>query len=129
MKTPDIVKALRKVALALPGVEEGVACAGTPIEKSTCRVKKKAFLFLGNKDGGFDVMVKLDASLADARERAAKEPGRYKAGAGGWVSAKFARGEAPPRGLLERWIVESHGVLADGEGGAKAKAKAKAKTR
>ncbi len=43
------VEALRKLALALPEVEEGVSCAGTALERRTVKVRDKAFVFLGAK--------------------------------------------------------------------------------
>ena len=38
---------LHSIAAKLPDVEEGVACAGTSLEKRTMKVRGKAFLFLG----------------------------------------------------------------------------------
>jgi hypothetical protein len=47
---------LRKIAMRCPGVTEGIACAGTSLERITFKTRHKAFLFLGNTDA----MVKLD---------------------------------------------------------------------
>jgi hypothetical protein len=103
---------LRSFALALPDVVEGVACRGTPLEKRNFKVGGKAFLFLGSKEGGFDVMLKLGESLPAATKLAGKEPGRYKVGAHGWVTAAFRKDEAPPPDRLEAWIGESYRVNA-----------------
>jgi hypothetical protein len=102
------MQALRRLALQYPEAQEGIACAGTPAEKSTVKVRNKAFLFLGPAD----MMVKLRDSVAEAAELAAKEPGRYKVGAPGWVTVKFGDGETPPLDLLAKWIDESYRLLA-----------------
>ncbi len=54
-------------------------------------------------------MVKLDASIAEAKKLG------LKPGANGWVKAVFARGVAPPKGVLERWIAESHALMSAAE--------------
>ena len=99
---------LARFALGLAGVEESVACAGTVIEKRTAKVRGKAFLFLGPADA----MLKLRESLPEASALAKKEPHCYRAGAGGWVSIRWAEGAPPPIALMKRWIEESHGLYA-----------------
>jgi hypothetical protein len=98
------MKALRRAALRHPDVHEGVSCEGTSLEKRTVKAGNKAFVFLGIAD----VMVKLRASLPEARRMARKDPSRYKAGAHGWVTARFTDDETPPVALLHRWIDESY---------------------
>jgi len=95
--------ALRKVALAHPHTEEGVACEGTPVERRTVKAKKKAFVFLGMGDA----MVKLRESLPEANALARKNPAAYRVGANGWVKATFGP-EGPPLDLLAKWIAESY---------------------
>ena len=109
MKTGDggFERALRPIALALPGAEEGVACAGTALESATFHVKKKTFLFVGPAT----LRLKLDASRREAEALAKKEPARFQVGAMGWVTLRYGAGDAPPVALLERWIAESHGVI------------------
>ena len=102
------MKNLRELALRYPEAEEGIACAGTAIEKRTIKVRNKAFLFLGTADA----MFKLGDSLADAAKLAAKEPGLYKTGAKGWVTVKFDADTSPPLDILARWIDESYRLLA-----------------
>jgi hypothetical protein len=102
------MRALQTIALRYPEAQEGVACAGTPIEKRTVKVRNKAFLFLGTADA----MVKLSESLTEAANLAAKEPNHYKVGAHGWVSLTFSDGAPPPLDVLERWIDESYRLLA-----------------
>ena len=104
----DVVKSLRDLALKYPQAEEGIACAGTAIEKRTIKVRNKAFLFLGKADA----MLKLSDSLAGAVKLAAKEPGLYKPGANGWVTVKFDADTSPSQEVLARWIDESYRLLA-----------------
>jgi len=102
------MKALRRAALRHPDVHEGVSCEGTSLEKRTVKAHNKAFVFLGVAD----LMVKLRASLSEARRLAKKEPARYKAGAHGWVTFRLDGEETAPLAMLERWIDESHDLVA-----------------
>lgn len=104
----ESLKALRAFAASYPEANEGIACEGTALEKSTFKARNKSFLFLGRKD----LMVKLGDSLPEASALAAKEPGRYKVGAPGWVTVTFGEEDALPLDLLERWIDESYRLLA-----------------
>lgn len=101
------MQALRKLALRLPGTEEGVACAGTALEARTIRAGSKAFLFLRPQEA----RLKLDASLKEAAARASKEPGRYVVGKGGWVLIRLDDSKDALE-VLGRWIAESHGLFA-----------------
>jgi hypothetical protein len=102
-----MIEELRRFALGYPEAREGLSCAGTALEKRTVNARTKAFLFLGQAD----VMVKLGASLPEAAELAAREPGRYKVGVHGWVTVVLGEGE-PPLALLERWVDESYRLVA-----------------
>ena len=102
------MKTLRELALRYPEAEEGIACAGTAIEKRTIKVRNKAFLFLGMDDA----MLKLGDSLAEAAKLAAKEPELCKTGAKGWVTVKIDADASPPLDVLARWIDESYRLLA-----------------
>lgn len=105
------MQALRKVALAHPDTEEGVACEGTPVERRTVKAKKKAFVFLGMGDA----MVKLRESLPEATALARKSPAAYRVGANGWVKVTFG-GDGAPLELLAKWIDESYRVvIGDGQ--------------
>ena len=106
------VKALRKLALGFPDATEGIACKGTPLEKSTFKVRSKSFLFLGGDAGSYNAMVKLDGSLAEAKKLAAKEPHRYKAGASGWTTATLPHDDARALARVEKWIGESFELMA-----------------
>jgi hypothetical protein len=105
---PDHTAALRKLALRHAGVEEGIACPGTAMERHTMKAGKKAFLFFGSGDA----LVKLEASLAEAKKLAKAEPKRYRAGANGWVKLMFTADEPPKLDVLARWIAESHALVA-----------------
>ena len=102
------MKTLRDLALRYPEAEEGIACAGTAIEKRTIKVRNITFLFLGKADA----MLKLTDSLPEAAKLAAKEPATYKAGANGWVTVKFDADRSPPLDVLAAWIDESYRLLA-----------------
>lgn len=102
---PAAFEALRRAALAHPGVEEKVACRGTALESASFRVGGKAFLFLSPGKA----MVKLDGSREEASEIAA-----CKTGAGGWTTVDLASDEAPATSLLVRWVAESRALFAAG---------------
>jgi hypothetical protein len=103
-------QALRGIALRYPEAQEGVSCT-----RSAFKARNKAFLFMGVEDHSYDVMLKLRESQAEAARLASKEPGRYKVGVHGWVTATFRRDDAPPLDVLERWIDESYRAIANKE--------------
>jgi len=107
--TAAVQDSLRRAAMKLTDIEEGIACAGTSLEKRTLKVRGMAFLFLGPSD----FMLKLGESLAEASALAESHPGSIKAGAGGWVTVKFGP-DLPklPAKLLERWVRESYHLFA-----------------
>lgn len=107
-KNSKPLPALRQAALKYPEAEEGIACAGTSLEKRTIKVRNKAFLFLG----AADAMLKLQESIPEATKLAEGEPTRYKVGASGWVTIKFDGENALPLDVLTRWIDESYRLLA-----------------
>ena len=104
----DPAQALRRAALQYPEAHEGIACAGTALERRTVTVRGKAFLFVGTADA----RLKLNDSLVEATRLAATEPGRYQVGAHGWVAVTFGDVESLPVALLVRWIGESYRLLA-----------------
>ena len=55
-------------------------------------------------------MLKLEASVPEVKSLAQKEPERYRAGAGGWVTVKQA-GRLPAKAVLKRWIAESYALM------------------
>ncbi|HEX6885999.1 MAG TPA: hypothetical protein VF530_21675 [Planctomycetota bacterium] len=90
---------LAKIALALPDVEQGIACAGTALESRTYRTGKSAFLFVSAKDA----RLKLEASAAEARKLG------FQVGTGGWV--KLSLEALPAAAVLRRWVAESHALV------------------
>jgi hypothetical protein len=101
---------LRKIAMRCPGVTEGIACAGTSLERITFKTRHKAFLFLGNTDA----MVKLDGSLAEAARLAAKQPDGIRVGANGWVKIIFRADGSDVPAEIEKWIEESYHLMGGG---------------
>ena len=99
---------LQAVALRFPEARVGIACEGTAAERRTIKVRGKAFLFLG----AGAALLKLRASLAEATDRAAREPNRYKVGAHGWVTVTFGDAASLPADVLARWLEESYRLLA-----------------
>lgn len=109
-KEPGAIEALRAIASRYPDVEEGIACKGTTVESITYKVRKRAFLFL--RTAG--VMLKLRESLGEAAEMARKEPARYSAGSGGWVTVRQPNAGPLPMDMMERWIGESYALMSAG---------------
>lgn len=101
------IRALQDAALRHPGVERGIACAGTVLESRTFRTRGKAFLFLRSGDA----RLKLQQSLPAAIRMAADDPDRYHADANGWVMIRWGRDGAPPLRILVRWIDESRRIV------------------
>ena len=91
----DPTTAIRAIALSYPETTEGIVC-----NRSSFKAKGKAFVFMGVEEDSYDVMLKLDASLKEAAELERKQPDNYHVGGHNWVTAKFARNESPPAGLL-----------------------------
>ncbi len=108
------------LALALPDVEEGVACKGTAIQSVTCKVKGKAFLFLrpGN------MMLKLEESTDQATELSRETSGSMTVGKGGWVTIRDYHFKKIKISIIKTWITESHGLFANSQSRKKAKRKA-----
>jgi hypothetical protein len=110
--TGATAKLVKKAAARFPGVEEGVACAGTSLESMTFNAKGKAFVFAAVKDGVYSVRVKLDASVSEAKKLAKSEPGLCSIGSGNWAKLTWPEKAKPPARLLEKWIAESHDAVA-----------------
>lgn len=99
-----ISEQLRAVALALPETSEGSSCVNRAY-----RVRKKNFLFLGEKDGQIRIMVKLTASLGDAESMA--DP-RVAVGTHGWVTLHLPPDDLLDADLLAAWVLESFRAIA-----------------
>jgi len=92
------------VALVLPETGEGSSCVNRAF-----RVRKKNFLFVGEKDGQVRVMLKLVDSLETAR---AMQDARVDVGKHGWVTLRFAPDDALDEDLLSAWTLESYRAMA-----------------
>jgi hypothetical protein len=90
---------LRSMALSLPNVEQGLACAGTALESHTCRIGNKTFLFVSKKEA----RLKLDSSAPEAKGLG------FKVGAGGWVTLPLDG--LPAAHIARRWIAESYAQI------------------
>ena len=101
------MRALLASAAKLPGVSEGIACAGTALESRTLKIGGKAFAFFGPTD----LRVKLAGSLAQAQRLAKTKPGSCQPGAGGWTKATLGPGMLP-LSTLTKWIGESYALMA-----------------
>jgi len=99
-----ICQQLRDVALALPETSEGTSCVNRAF-----RVRKKNFLFIGEKQSSVRIMVKLTSSLEAAQALA--DP-RVVVGKHGWVTINFAVDDALDIELLTTWARESFRALA-----------------
>ncbi len=101
------MKAIRKIALGYPEVEETDSCVNRAF-----KARKKAFVFLGMKDETYSVRLKLRDSLDEAETLAAESPENFDVGSHGWTLVTFPHAKSPPRGLMKRWIDESFRLLA-----------------
>lgn len=92
--------------LALPNVEQGIACEGTVLESRTLKVNGRAFLFLSPKKAYF----KLGDSYAEA-QAAGKKSSVVVPGGGGWTSLMWD-GDCPVSdAVLRKWVKESYGLM------------------
>ncbi len=96
--------ALRQAALSLPETSEGTSCVNRAF-----KVRKKNFLFVGEKEDQVRVMVRLGPSAEQAAELA--DP-RIEVGNHGWTTIRFAASDAPDTDLLLQWVSESYRLLA-----------------
>ncbi len=113
----DPTQSIRDQAARLAAVDEGTACT-----QASFKVGKQAFLYIGPQGGRFKAMFKLDASMDDARARAAKEPDRFDVGSTGWVTARFDAAKPMPKALWSKWLKESYALASAPKKAAKKKA-------
>lgn len=83
----ELSETIRRIALRYPETEEGSSCVNRAFKAGG-----KNFVFLGEKDGGCRMRLKLED--------------------GGWTLLEFSPDDAPPVADLERWIDESFRLLA-----------------
>ena len=105
----DPTEGLKNAAASLPNVVSGTSC-----NQTSYKAGKKAFLYVGPgaKGIGYKAMFKLEASLAEAKDLASREPKRYEVGTGNWVTVRFSVEDPLPKKIWSRWLKESHAVAA-----------------
>lgn len=102
-----VTSALREHALRFPETSEGASCVNRAF-----KVRKKNFLFVGEKeDGSCKVMLKLVSSRDEAIEQA-RADARFDVGSSGWVTVRFGGSDLPDAVLLKRWVDESYRLFA-----------------
>lgn len=97
---------LRALALRYPDVSEGASCVNRAF-----KVRKKNFLFVGEKNGEVKVMLKLGPSLDAARTRASTED-KLSVGGIGWVTWWLPGTGDFDQATLTRWVDESYRLMA-----------------
>jgi len=90
--------------MALPETGEGTSCVNRAFT-----VRRKNFLFLGEKEGNIRFMAKLTDSFDAA---SALEDPRLVVGKFGWVTLNFPPDDPFDRELLEAWLHESFRAIA-----------------
>ena len=98
---------LRAAALAFPGAYED-----HPWGESVAKVNRRVFAFLGRREDGVGLTVKLPQTGKAALMMPFTQPTGYGLGKSGWVTAQFEPGEEVPFGLLQEWIRESYLAIA-----------------
>ena len=106
MKASTALKALKTFGLSLPGTQPKSPWPG----HDDVAVNDKTFVYLSisDEDGGLRVSVKLPVTGKDVLRRPAATPTGYGLGKAGWVSVRFAQGEAVPLDTVKRWMMESY---------------------
>mgnify|MGYP006424084407 FL=1 len=100
----SVSQALRAHALGFPEVSEGTSCVNRAF-----KVRKKNFVFIGEKEASVRVMVRLSESAA-----AAAQMGDARIGIGrtGWATLNFPPDDPPDLAMMRTWIDESFRTLA-----------------
>ena len=78
----------------------------------TAKVNGKMFAIVSTDEGRLSITLKLPVSHEAALLFPFAEPTGYGMGKSGWVTSRFAPGEAVPAELLERWLEESYQAVA-----------------
>ena len=99
--------ALRAFGLALPEAVEDFPWGHTAL-----KARGKTFVWLDKSDGSLSLTVKLPVSRDFALVFDFADPAGYGLGRSGWISCRFAPGEAADLDLIKRWIAESYRAVA-----------------
>ncbi len=100
-------EALARAALRFPEAHED-----NPWGERAFKVKGKVFLFASATARGLSCSMKLPASHEEALDTAFATPTGYGLGKHGWVTARFAPGDAVPLATLCAWMEESYRAVA-----------------
>ena len=116
-RSNDPTESIRKQAASFAGVATGTSC-----NQSSFKAGKGSFLFIGPgaKGIGYKAMFKLERSLAQAKELAAKDPDRFDVGSTGWVTARFSKEKPLPKSIWQKWLKESYEICCGSTKGKKA---------
>jgi predicted DNA-binding protein (MmcQ/YjbR family) len=99
--------ALRRDALAHPEAYEDF-----PWGERAVKIRGKVFVFLNRGENGLSLSVKLPRTGLAALLLPFAEPTGYGLARGGWVTARFRKGDKVPVPLLYEWIEESYRAVA-----------------
>ena len=105
----DPLDAIRRHAGKKAGVDAGKACT-----QDSFKVGGKAFLYVGMQGGRCKLMLKLGASMDEAKTLAKKEPDRFEVGKTGFVTVRFPPDDPLPATHWRKWINESYTVASGG---------------
>lgn len=83
-----------------------------PWGHTALKVRNKTFVWLDESDGALSLTVKLPVSRDFAETFEFAAPAGYGLGRSGWITARFAPGEAPDLDLMKRWLAESYRAVA-----------------
>lgn len=106
----ELLSELFAFSMTLPGAHED-----HPWGERVAKVDGKVFVFFGrgpDEDGRFGFSVKLPESGEQALFRPDAQPTGYGLGRSGWVSFRFAPGDAPPVDDMLAWVEESYRAVA-----------------
>ena len=102
----QVSQAIREIAMALPDASEGTSCVNRAFKAGG-----KNFAFVGEKDEGTGLRLKLGESIAEVQVLAESDPDRYQVGKGGWSMLRFPLDHEPSLDELNRWVTESFRLL------------------
>lgn len=100
-------KTLRQAALDYPD-----AYRETPWGEEVMKVRRKVFVFVGQRDGGMTMTTKLPESRYAALGLEFTAPCGYGLGKSGWITSSFKAGDDVPVELLLEWLDESYRAVA-----------------
>jgi len=108
MKNPKSIRHfIRVLALSYPEVVEEF-----PWGDCAFKIRKKAFLFIGEKSNALTFSVKLPQSGKLALDLPFTEPSKYGLGKHGWVMAHISPDDDVSLDMIAAWLDESYRAIA-----------------